>query len=171
MRWGLKVWVGLGISWAVFSPAEDHSGWRALNSTDRFCSLSPNPSLYEMKAGGWYDVAWGGVWSLQRIDKDTFLTVVPKCGFFSPYCFIFNRWVMHQHVHEPCLFPSSHIILLVIAIISSLHASSCCGTYLTHLVVYSLFMLAPSFHKASFPLPFRHQLVRVRTDHLVPCHT
>lgn len=100
-------WAG-GIGWVVDSPAEDHSGWRALNSTSMFCSLSPTPASV-MKAGGWWkrcDVR--GSMELQKNRYVFFLSVVLKCLCVWVCLLLFYFWLsgraMHTHVQPFSLF-------------------------------------------------------------------
>lgn len=92
MRWGLKVWVGLGASWGVDSPAEDHSGWRALNSTRMFCSLSPTPASTRWKQGDDTRETWreGEYGASEESITVYFWLLCSNVSDFLPLCLIFG---------------------------------------------------------------------------------
>ncbi len=100
-----------------------------------------------------------------------YLTVVLKCVIFSPFVLFLAVGLGHAHTRvifslfllyietrtrSTYLLPASHIVLLVIFIISSPHASSYCGTDLIKSSLTLTFYVSPPLRKASsayLPVP------------------
>lgn len=167
LRYGLPCW---GPQWVESSEKHKHA-----------LASHTNPNLHEMKARRW--------WKRQAVRRGKF-GASEESVYFSPsspnvvcycvHCFMFGSQdsVMRSHVqpfqflcytliqlrHSIYLFPGSHIILLVIFFTPSLHAFRYCGADLIKPSPYSLFMLAPSLHKASPSLPSSLQNGKGRTD-------
>lgn len=123
------------------------------------------------------------------MDNSIFLTVWE----FDSFCFIFESWAGPCTHVQPFPFCISYTLKCVdvpfvffLADIS--HRMSFLSSHLmppaivelilSNPVLYLLFMLAPSLHKASPDLPSSSQLVREleliskdENGHLVPCHT